>query len=106
MRSEPTPEVINEFMNYSGIQDENVAKGFFNKTCAECGKNIRQRDTIAMNMKFNGRTTDRLYCKKCFKKRMDWDEDQWQWHITAFNRQDCVLFTNEQGVIDENSPLK
>lgn len=106
MRSEPTSEVVNEFMNYSGIQDENIAKGFFNKTCAECGKNIRQRDTIAMNMKFNGRTTDRLYCKKCFKKHMNWDEDQWQWHIKAFNRQDCALFTNERDVIDENSPLK
>lgn len=103
MRTEPTQEVVDEFMRYSGIDDENVARGFFNKACCKCGKNIRQRDVVAMNMKFYGRSNEKMFCKKCFKKEMKWNDDEWQWHIKAFNRQECVLFTNDNNVIDNET---
>lgn len=91
-RSEPTEEVINEFMKYKGITDRNVALQYFNKTCCTCGKNVRQNDVLAMNLKMNGRNTNKIYCKKCLMKELGMSKEEWDNNVTDFKAQGCVLF--------------
>lgn len=91
-RPEPTEEVINEFMKYKGITDRNVALQYFNKTCCECGKNVRQNDVLAMNLKMNGRNTNKIYCKKCLMKELNMSKDEWDNNVADFKAQGCVLF--------------
>lgn len=92
LRPEPTDEVINEMMEYKGITDYEVAKQYFNKTCCKCGKNVRQNDVLAMNMKYLGRDTDKFYCKKCFMKEFDMTKEQWDEKVEGFKAQGCTLF--------------
>lgn len=91
-RPEPTDEVINEFMKYKGITDKNVALQYFNKTCCECGKNVRQNDVLAMNLKMNGRNTNKIYCKKCLMKELGMSKEEWDNNVADFKAQGCVLF--------------
>lgn len=91
-RPEPTEEVINEFMKYKGITDRNVALQYFNKTCCECGKNVRQNDVLAMNLKMNGRNTNKIYCKKCLMKELGMSKDEWDNNVADFKAQGCKLF--------------
>lgn len=91
-RPEPTEEVINEFMEYKGITDRNVALQYFNKTCCECGKNVRQNDVLAMNLKMNGRNTNKIYCKKCLIKKLGMSKEEWDNNVADFKAQGCVLF--------------
>ena len=92
LRPEPTDEVINEMMEYKGITDYEVAKQYFNKTCCKCGKNVRQNDVLAMNMKYLGRDTDKFYCKKCFMKEFNMTKEQWEGKVEGFKAQGCTLF--------------
>ena len=92
MRPEPTEEVINEFMEYKGITDRNIALQYFNKTCCECGKNVRQNDVLAMNLKMNGRNTNKIYCKKCLMKELNMSKDEWDNNVVDFKAQGCKLF--------------
>ena len=91
-RPEPTEEVINEFMEYKGITDRNIALQYFNKTCCECGKNVRQNDVLAMNLKMNGRNTNKIYCKKCLMKELNMSKDEWDNNVADFKAQGCKLF--------------
>ena len=91
-RPEPTEEVINEFMEYKGITDRNIALQYFNKTCCECGKNVRQNDVLAMNLKMNGRNTNKIYCKKCLMKELNMSKEEWDNNVTDFKAQGCKLF--------------
>ena len=91
-RPEPTEEVINEFMEYKGITDRNVALQYFNKTCCECGKNVRQNDVLAMNLKMNGRNTNKIYCKKCLMKELNMSKEEWDNNVADFKAQGCKLF--------------
>ena len=91
-RPEPTEEVINEFMEYKGIADKNVALQYFNKTCCTCGKNVRQNDVLAMNLKMNGRNTNKIYCKKCLMKELGMSKEEWDNNVADFKAQGCVLF--------------
>ena len=91
-RPEPTDEVINEFMTYKGIDDRSVAQQYFNKTCAECGKNIRQYDVVGMNLKLRNRLTDNLYCKKHLQAALGITNEQWKDMIEEFKIQGCNLF--------------
>ncbi len=99
-RDEPTQEVIDEFAKYNGLDagDTSVAKQYFNKSCSDCNKRIKDKTTLAMNMKFHGREITRFLCKKCFKKLYEMDEDKWNYYVAAFKRDDCALFDK-----DENS---
>lgn len=99
-RDEPTQEVIDEFARYNGLDvgDTSVAKQYFNKSCSDCSKRIKDKTTLAMNMKFHGREITRFLCKKCFKKLYEMDEDKWDYYVTAFKRDGCALFDR-----DENS---
>lgn len=91
-RPEPTEEVINEFMEYKGITDRNIALQYFNKTCCECGKNVRQNDVLAMNLKMNGRNTNKIYCKKCLMKELGMSKEEWDNNVADFKAQGCKLF--------------
>ena len=55
-------------MQYKGIDSYKIAEKYFNKKCTCCGKNIRNKDTIAMNLKMHGRNITRFMCKKCLMK--------------------------------------
>lgn len=90
-RPEPTEEVIDEFTKYKGL-DREIAKKYFNKTCKKCGKNIRQKDVIAMNIKFMGRNINEFYCKQCFKKIGNMDEKMWKHYVKSFKNDGCELF--------------
>lgn len=92
LRTEPTEEVIKELMEYKGIKDENIAKQYFNKKCENDGKNVRQKDVIAMNMKLHGRNINKFYCKKCLMKLYDMDNEKWNSEVERFKKQGCDLF--------------
>lgn len=91
-RPEPTEAVISEFMTYKGITDRNVALQYFNKVCCECGKNVRQNDLLAMNLKMIGRSTDKIYCKKCLMAKLNMSKEEWDNSVADFKEQGCKLF--------------
>lgn len=97
-REEPTEDVIQEFADYSGIEF-NVASRYFNKICANGCLNrrkkplkIKDKDVLAMNMKYHGRDTTKFLCKKCFMKLYGWNDEQWNNEVDRFKQQGCVLF--------------
>lgn len=92
LRPEPTEEVIREMMEYKGITDYEVAKQYFNKTCVECGKNVRQNDVLAMNMKYHGRNVTEFKCKKCLMKELNMSKEEWSKKVEDFKSQGCNLF--------------
>lgn len=91
-RPEPTEEVVDEFMEYKGITDRSVALQYFNKTCRQCGKNVRQNDVLAMNLKMIGRSTNKIYCKKCLITELNMSKEQWDNSVADFKAQGCKLF--------------
>lgn len=91
IRKEPNKEVIKEFAEYKNI-DLNVAKNYFNHTCDECGTNIKENDTLGMNMKYLGRNTKKYYCKKHLQKIIGIDNKKWEVKIETFKLQGCNLF--------------
>lgn len=90
-RDEPTKEVINEFAEYSGI-DQNVAIKYFNKACDCCGKRIKHKEVLSMNLKLHGRNIEKFYCKKCLMKEYGWDSEAWNYQIDMFRQAGCELF--------------
>jgi len=98
VREIPTKEVVEEFQNYKGIEDYNVAETFFNKECCMCtntkGNSTRvyKKDEIAMNLKLLGRNTEKFMCKKCLMKYLNITEEQWNEYIKQFKQQGCNLF--------------
>ena len=93
-RDEPTDEVIQEFAEYNGLDvgDTKVARQYFNKYCDECEKRIKDKTTLAMNMKFHGRDVSKFLCKKCFKKLYEMDDNKWNMYVESFKRDGCALF--------------
>lgn len=92
VREQPTEEVITEFMKYKNITDRVVAEKYFNKQCTNCGKDIRSKDTIAMNLKLRGRNITKFMCKRCLMKSLNMDKDKWNEQIESFKEQGCSLF--------------
>lgn len=92
VREQPTKEVIEEFMQYKSIDSYEIAEKYFNKKCTCCGKNIRNKDTIAMNLKMHGRNITRFMCKKCLMKELHIDAKKWNEYIRQFKSQGCSLF--------------
>lgn len=106
VREEPTREVIKEFARYNNLdaEDTEVAAQYFNKYCmngckSKSGKlkKIKNRDEIAMNLKFHGRDVEKFLCKKCFMELYEMDEKKWNWYIDRFKQDGCALF----GATDE-----
>lgn len=91
-RQEPTEEVVQEFMEHKGISDKSIALQYFNKACCMCGDNVRQSETIAMNLKIHGRNSDKIYCQKCLMKELEINEEEWNNTVADFKLQGCKLF--------------
>ena len=91
LRDEPTSEVIEQFAERNNL-DVNVAKNYFSHACKECNKKIKDKNTLAMNMKFNGRNIQDMYCKKHLKEKLNLTEDDWNNYIKQFKNQGCELF--------------
>lgn len=89
-RKEPTKEVIEQYAERNGLNID-VAKKYFNHNC-DCGKKIKSKEVLAMNMKFNGRNTIKFFCKKCLMKELNVDKDQWNNYVKSFKQQGCDLF--------------
>lgn len=97
-RPEPTEEVVREYAEHNGLDIE-VARKYFNRYCANGCKNkrkqplrIKDKNTLAMNMKLFGRHIDSFKCKRCLTKELGWTNEQWDAKIAAFKRQGCQLF--------------
>lgn len=97
-RTEPTQEVIQEYSQHSDI-DTMVAEKYFNRYCINNCKNkrgqplkIKDKETLAMNMKFNGRNTEKFMCKKCLMKYLGLNKDEWCQRVAEFKNQGCKLF--------------
>lgn len=97
-REEPTEEVVKEYAEFSHL-DENIARQYFNKYCAngcktQSGKpkKIKEKNVLSMNMKYHGRNVNKFYCKKCLMKMLDMDEEKWNSEIQRFKDQGCALF--------------
>jgi hypothetical protein len=93
VRKEPSDEVINEFAEYNNLDIE-IAKKYFNNKCnyEGCKKNVNKNDVIAMNLKFNGRGTNKIYCKKHLKEILNIDNKKWDEYIEQFKSNECELF--------------
>ncbi len=97
-RAEPTEEVIREYAEHTGLSFETASK-YFGKYCANGCLNkrrqplrIKDKETLAMNMKLFGRDINRFLCKKCLMKEFDWNEEQWAAKVADFKQQGCQLF--------------
>ena len=91
-RDEPTPEVIEEFRHYNDKLTEKEAIRYFNKHCTDCGKRIKHKEVLSMNLKMYGRDTDKFLCKKCMEKSFAWNDEMWNNMINTFKTQGCNLF--------------
>lgn len=91
-RKTPNDEVVNEFMRYKNLDSRDVALQYFNKQCCMCGKNVRNKDVIAMNLKLHSRDAEKIYCKKHLKELHNMDNSEWNRNIENFKKQKCNLF--------------
>ena len=97
-RPEPTAEVVQEYARYAGL-DINVAEKYFNKYCENGCLNtkgqplkLKDKNTLAMNMKLFGRDIQKFKCKKCLMKEFGWTQEQWDQQVQNFKNQGCKLF--------------
>jgi hypothetical protein len=90
-RDEPTDEVINEFATMNNLNID-IAKKYFNHSCCECGKRIKSKEVLAMNMKYFGRQTNKFYCKKDLMKILGLSKEEWEQRVKDFKQQGCQLF--------------
>lgn len=90
IREEPTEEVIQEMMHYTGLERDTVLK-YFNKVC-ECGDPVKNPEALGMNYKFFGLDAEQVYCKDCLKKKLNMKEADWRTNINTFKEQGCKLF--------------
>lgn len=91
LRDSPTKEIIENFASRNNIEYD-IAKKYFNHKCIECGKSIKKKEDISMNMKLIGRDINDFYCKKCLSKIKKLNEDDWNRMIKLFKLQGCDLF--------------
>lgn len=91
LRDEPTPEVIQEFADYKGINYE-VAKKYFNHKCKICNKLVTKSEDVAMNLKLLGRNISSYYCKKHLMEFLEINKKQWKKYVEEFKQQGCNLF--------------
>ena len=100
-RAEPTNAVVDEFAKYNNlnVEDTSVATQYFNKYCTNgcksCSgklKKIKDKDTIAMNLKLHGREINKFLCKKCLMKMYKMNEMEWNNQIKRFKQSGCSLF--------------
>lgn len=101
-RSEPSQEVINEFAEYNNL-NEKVAENYFNHYCSDCDKEyeigkrnkrkrVKDKEVLAMNMKFLGRNIKYFRCKKCLMKMLEITQEEWNNYVKTFKENGCNLF--------------
>lgn len=97
-RSEPIEEVIQEYALHNDL-DLEIARKYFNKYCVNGCLNkrknpmkIKDKDTLAMNMKLYGRQIEKFQCKKCLMKEFEWTKEDWNNKVAEFKEQGCKLF--------------
>ena len=93
-------KVINDFLtdhNYKSYYE--IAKRYFNNCCANGCLNskkkplkVKDKTTLAMNLKMNGRNTNKIYCKKCLMKELGMSKEEWDNIVADFKAQGCKLF--------------
>jgi len=93
VRENPNKEVINEFCEYNNL-NKNIGKKYFNNKCSlnGCNKNVNNHEIIAMNLKFHGRNTNTVYCKKHLKEELNINNKEWNKYVKQFKNNDCELF--------------
>jgi 3'-phosphoadenosine 5'-phosphosulfate sulfotransferase (PAPS reductase)/FAD synthetase len=102
LRKLPTKEVIGQFADRNKL-DIKIAERYFNHYCEECDvsfnsgkttkrKKIKDKNVLAMNMKFLGRNTTKFYCKKHLMELLNITKEQWNEYIEEFKSQGCDLF--------------
>jgi len=97
-RSEPVEKVIQEYALHNDL-DLGVAKKYFNRYCNNGCLNkrknpmkIKDKNTLAMNMKLYGRQIEKFQCKKCLMKEFEWTKEDWNNKVAEFKEQGCKLF--------------
>jgi len=90
-RADPTTEVIQQFAERNELNIETASK-YFGHKCESCGKRIKSKEVLAMNLKYNGRNTNKFYCKKHLMGILNIDVVQWDKAVDEFKSQDCMLF--------------
>ena len=91
LRESPTEEVVEQFANRNNLDIE-VAENYFCHKCEKCGKRIKNKEIIGMNMKFGSRDMQQMYCKKHLKELLGLSEDEWISYVNTFKSQGCDLF--------------
>lgn len=91
VRETPTEEVILQFAKRNNL-DIDIASKYFNHNCVICGKKIKNKDVVGMNMKFGGRNINEMSCKTHLKEKLKIDNLEWDNYITIFKSQNCELF--------------
>lgn len=72
--------------------DIEIARNFFCHKCKKCGKRIKDKSTIGMNMKIYNREATDMWCKKHLMEILEIDEETWNKYIDIFKQQGCTLF--------------
>ena len=90
-RNEPTNDVIKEYAEYQDIPTD-LAQRYFCHTCTVCGKRIKNKDEIAMNLKFVGKNTSKFYCKKHLCEQMEISDDIYNNLIKSSKITGCCFF--------------
>lgn len=90
IRNKPTKRVIKEFASRANLNYD-IAKMYFNKSCSECNVTIADKEVLGMNLKFNGRTESKLYCKKHLKSRLEMTDEVWNSYVKRFKEYGCNL---------------
>lgn len=62
------------------------------KKCLSCGKEIFEKDTIALNKKMLGRSINKFFCMDCLANYLDTSVDHLQDKVEEFKEQGCKLF--------------
>lgn len=89
VREVPTKEVIEEFAKYMNL-DISIAGKYFNNEC-DCKKKIKS-DDVGLSMKYLGRNTKKVFCKKCLSKFLGISIEDLNKSIGEFKLQGCSLF--------------
>lgn len=90
VRTEATPEIIQEFAKQQGLTYE-LAEKYFNKTCSCCNKKLKKND-IGLNLKFISRRLEEFQCTKCLAVTLGYTNKQMKDKAKELKTQGCELF--------------
>lgn len=91
LRAKPTNEVVKEFAERNNL-NPSVAQNYFNHSCKECNRKIKEKNVIGMNMKFGGRNISDMYCRKHLSQKLGLNTNDWEYYIDRFKDEKCELF--------------